>query len=300
MAQGGFQNNDFTPSGNVGNGRTSTFTSGLSECNLRPGHSYQNVIDWSFDDTFEICSSDDERESSSSPGLSSESSNNQADKKVQFASDCDKFPRYKLQKNSMCKVSFPGKTWDIMMQGLRIALEVDNVFICNNFLGPNGSAALLQELWYLRNTGEFDNQMRKGPQYDYSCLYLLQQNKSHRQLDALVLMVYKLALYYSDQWHKISVELCYYPAGHSSKIFSTDEYDTERKVLKCIYFPNADWGSEGGDEETPGLISVKTAQRTTRVEPMMDRLIVFWGDLLEYAVSQSNKERFGIILYIKR
>ena len=299
MAQGGFSNDDFSPAANLGNGSTSTFLSGLPEYSLRPGDSYQNIIDWSFDDTLETFSSvGDERESSSSPHPSG-SSNSQTDKRIQFASDSDKLPRYKLHKNSMCKVTFPGKTWDIMMQGFRIALDVDNVFICNNFMGPEGAAALLRELWFLRNTGEFDQQMRKGPQYNYSCLYMLEQHKSHRQLDALVLMVYKLALYHTDQWDKISVELCYYPEGHSARTFSTEEYDSERQILKCVYFPNSDWGPEE-EEEVPGLISVKTSHKVTRVEPVMDRLLVFWGDLLEHSVNPSIKERFGINLYIKR
>ena len=303
MAQGGLRSNDSNRPGDLGNRGTSTFISGLPEYSLRPGDSFQNVIDWSFDDTLESCSEVYDMpssESSLSPEFASESSNSHTEKKVQFASDSDKLPRYRLHKNSMCKVSFPGKTWDIMMQGFRIALEVDNVFICNNFMGAEGATALLQELWFLRNTGEFDKQMRKGPLYNYSCLYILKQNKIHRQIDALVLMVYKLALYYTDQWNKISVELCYYPEGHSSRIFSTEKYESERKILKCIYFPNTDWTPEKEKEEISGLVSFKTSHRLTRVEPVMDRLIVFWGDCLEHSINASSKEKFGMNLYIKR
>ncbi len=308
MAEGGYSTLAQRPGG------LSTFTSETQECVLRPGDSYQNITDWSFDeDPLDVSSIlDNDRPSSgseSSSGAGSSGSNSssngseQRPKKVQFSSDSDRLPPYKLHKNSMCRVTFPGRTWDIMRQSFMIALELDNVFICDHFLGANGASALLQELWYLRNSGEFDKSMRKGPYYDYSCMYLSEQSRSHRQLDALVLMVFKLALYFTDQWNKVSVELCYYPGGHTLKTVTTEEYESQRKMLKCVYFPNTDWNIQeepGVGEEPPGMMAIKTPQRVTKVEPIMDRLVVFWGDILEHSFTECNRETFAVNVFVKR
>ena len=229
-------------------------------------------------------------------------------KRVQIVTDspCDELPPYKIDRNSRCKVSFPSRTWDIMMQGFRIALETDNVFVCDHFLGRDAAEVALTELRMLKETGQFERHMRRAagePSLKYACLYLMDQEEGHRQLDALVLMVYKLAHYYTSPWNKVSLELSYFPEGHRDHV-SPRNADINRRLLKCIYFPNNDWNLSPPDPEIdylPGMLTVKNGRRPpNRIEPVFDRLVAFWGDALDHTISECPDERFGVTVWLRR
>ena len=233
-------------------------------------------------------------------------------KRVQIVTDSpyDELPPYRIHRNSIYKVSFPGRTWDIMMQGFRIALEYDNVFVCDHFLGRDNAERALTELRQLKETGQFERHMRRGPgepSLNYACLYLMDQEDSHMQLDALVLMVYKLARYYCDNWDKVSVEVSYFPEGHRAQ--ETKRSDSGRRQLKCIYYPNNDWNLQAPpmpDVMPEGVTGTLTVQNVHSrkpphlIEPVFDRLVVFWGDALDHVISECPDERYGVTVWLRR
>ncbi len=207
----------------------------------------------------------------------------------------DKKPSYRLHRNSLCKVSFPSRTWDLIRHSLLISLDSDNVFICDQFLGKSNSMALLQELSYLRNSGMFAENSSKETSSDCSSIYLSEPSPGHRQVDGLIFLVYKLASYYTDEWNKISVELQHYPKGHSSIPFSSRRNSSKNEVLKCFYFPNFECNAK-----CDGLFTIKSTERIIPIEPKMDRLVVFWGDVYECSFSPCNVERFLVNIEICR
>ncbi len=227
-------------------------------------------------------------------------------KRVKIVTDdhLDVLPQYQIQRNSIYRVSFPYRTWDAMMQGFRVALEMDNVFVCDHFLGREGAVGALNELHWLRDGRLFERHMRRAhdhPPYNYACLFLLEQEETHKQLDTLALMVYKLALYYANDWNRTSVELSYYPQGHREQAIEKQKQNT-RKVLKCIYFPNQDWSSaiDPLSGKPHGMLTVQTLGKPMQLEPVFDRLVVFWGDTLDHSMAACPAESFKVTIWLQR
>lgn len=229
-----------------------------------------------------------------------------------FAYKCYEF--YGLFTLSL-QVTFPYRTWDVMMQGFRNALESDTVFVCDYFLGGEVAIGVLRELALFRDGRLFERYMKRAqdcsPPYNYASLFLLEQERTHPKLDTLSVMVYKLASYYTSDWNRVSVELTYYPTGHRkqtiSKQSSRQSSQMDRKVLKCVYFPNPDWKQYMANSHTQQpagamtiLTPVRAGVRSMAVDPVFDRLVVFWGDMLDHEIAECPQECFRVILWIQR
>merc|ERR1711931_202853 len=136
--------------------------------------------------------------------------------------------------------------------------------------------------------------------YKYSNLYLSGENHSHRYLDKLTLLVYKLAKQFSNEPITVSVELTYFPEGHSTLVTSPDKSQKNLRLIKCIYFPNDNWSSriDPHTSEVCGKIYIDTSSHPLTFEPVFDRLILFWGDYHSHITLSNPYETFSVVIWI--
>ena len=207
---------------------------------------------------------------------------------------------YRISRDNVARVCFTSRTWDFMVQSLRIALELDNVFVCDHFLGDDMSNTLLSELMSFKTSGQFERHVRrsqKDPRLMYSSLFLHEPEDNHQQLDGLALMVYKLAMYYYSSWTNVSLQLSYYPKGYPEQNIDVEQGGKQQKVLKCVYFPT---DVVGGENNSAGKYIIRTTERDTFIERANDRLIVFWGDSLSHKITETFPRDFLVTLCINR
>ena len=143
----------------------------------------------------------------------------------------------------------------------------------------------------------------RKPSFKYACVFLLEQQPCHTYVDTMVLMLYKLARYYSSNWTKVSVEISYFPRGHG--VQRVPSQGDDRKLLKCVYFPQINRShlnvvSENDVIQQNGGILTLNTPRVMRVEPMFDRLVAFWGDSYEHVVSATRGETFSVTVWLQR
>ena len=65
-------------------------------------------------------------------------------------------PAYSIDKDSVYKVGFASRTWEVMRQGFRVALGGDSGFVCDHFLGREIAMGVMRELRAMRDGRLFD------------------------------------------------------------------------------------------------------------------------------------------------
>ena len=194
---------------------------------------------------------------------------------VDINADKDSSTFYRIHEDAVTSVPYNSVTWDSMVQNLRIALQMNSLFLCDSFLGAPKAHNLYQELLELRDNGFFDLHMRssaQGVEYQYACACLTQPEVEHSRIDGLALIFYKLAMYYTKQWKGIRVNVLYFPNGMESRRYKATDGDHER-TLTCLYYCTE--GLQLAEDE--GSLVIKAADhRDMKAESRFDRLVAFW------------------------
>lgn len=124
----------------------------------------------------------------------------------------------------------------------------------------------------------------------------------HRNIDGLVLLIYKLGCFVSS-WSKVTVRISHYlePTQEVVTCWKNPAIPSER-VLKCVYFPkrsrSAGCVNEDGDKEDGG-IHLRSPKQNLDVRANEDRLVAFWKDKME-ATTHASKNSFAICVTLHR
>jgi len=85
---------------------------------------------------------------------------------------------------------------------------------------------------------------------------------------------------------------CYPGNGAKYKRHSDNPHGNSR-LLTCILYLNPDWKSEDG-----GQLNIKSNNLDLKIEPLLNRLIIFWSEGNLHEVLSCYKERFAITVWV--
>jgi len=203
-------------------------------------------------------------------------------------------------------------------------LQAKGFIIRDNFLGKENLQATKQQASTLyaqghlkaagMNKGE-DKWVHSDTRGD-SILWLDKDDKSfmdnHTAISELILEIdsirKELNLSCGFKSPAVQIQLARYPAGaryvrHRDAILPKEredskDYDQEdqsklRRRLTVLYYMNEDWREEHGGQLRMYLSDGKHID----IEPIGDRLVVFWSALMEHEVLLSNHERYAMTVW---
>jgi hypothetical protein len=201
-------------------------------------------------------------------------------KSVKIVIDMNKDEFYDISSLTCTSVPHNAATWDLMAAGMRFALQCRTLYSCDSFLGEHKAHGVYDELLKMEKLGIFE--AGRQPSGSYACVTLSEPGQPHRLLDGLVLMVYKLAQYFSKRWAHPKVNVLHFPRGMAP----SRAYSSLPNVLNCLYFctPLVHLS------ETCGTLCLGHASGE-RSQYKFDRLLAFW-DCGGATLSQITQEVF--------
>lgn len=219
-------------------------------------------------------------------------------------------PPYCFSTECATNVYFNSSAWSTIRQSFRIALEHSTVFVCDRFLGEKMATELENELESLRNDPTFfqaDEQSPCGASVAKSSRRITvdltgPNSQVHRNIDGLVLLIYKLGCFVSS-WSKITARISHYLETTQEVVtcWKNPAIPSER-VLKCVYFPRRARSSgcvSGNGVNEDGGVHLRSPVQNLNVRANEDRLVAYWNDKME-ATSCASKDSFTICVTLHR
>lgn len=251
-------------------------------------------------------------------GLSTVVSTTPARVNIIIASEETELPRFIVPRHRSVgqeNLWQPSLNVDTVRHHLRIALEADNVFICDQFLGTTGAQDVVKELCAVRQSGQFEESGRRsrnhrnGSVSSHSNVFLRGSESAVIScLDFLVIQLHDLVNYccLDDAACSLSACLTYYPRGHGLEQLETPT--TNERELCAVYFPShvdtekLGERSSAAQTETLGAKhdGALESQTGDLVEALSDRLVIFYTDVHRYKLLPCRNSRFLVSVFFMK